>query len=69
MSSRERTLLKKLVQRIRTDADFARSVASDPAALTRVALSAAQKAAVVSLAVAAATSTKLDPDIALMFWS
>ena len=53
MSTRERSVLKRLVRRLHADADFARAVATDPSrALARTALTVVQQAAVASLAVA-----------------
>lgn len=51
MTTRERATLKRLARRLRTDERFAQAVAHEPrTTLARYALTAAQKAAVASLA-------------------
>ena len=54
-TQRERTVLRRLVDRIQRDSEFARTVAADPkTTLTRFALTAAQRSAIASLALAIA---------------
>lgn len=67
MTARDRALLKRLAHRLRTDDAFRRAVAAAPdSALARYALSAAQRAAVASLAVALAVAAL--PDTTVMVW-
>lgn len=58
MSSHERLRLRRLADRLRADQSFARAVVADPArALARHALTAAQLAAVTSLALTLIVAT------------
>jgi hypothetical protein len=69
MTTHERSTLKRLAARLRSDADFAEKVARDPqSALGRYALTAAQKAAVYSLALSITSFTFVGVTTSGYYW-